>query len=156
MKSLIVYDSIYGNTKIIAEEISKQINGSHIQSVKGSAVPILKPGDLLIVGSPVHGGRPTPLTEMYLSNISNNSLKGVYVAGFDTRFAPEDHGLGLRILITIIRYAAEKISAALIKKGGIQVVKPQGFIVKDKEGPLEKGELEKAKIWASRIQKEVA
>ncbi|HEX9935227.1 MAG TPA: flavodoxin domain-containing protein, partial [bacterium] len=62
MKTLIIYDSVYGNTEKIARAISKDL-GSH------KDVSILRAGDvkpedltglnLLIVGSPTQGFRPT-------------------------------------------------------------------------------------------------
>ena len=61
MKVLIVYDSVYGNTEKIAKAIGDAI------TVKAKVLRVgevnsseLKTFDLLIVGSPTHGGRPTP------------------------------------------------------------------------------------------------
>lgn len=76
-------------------------------------------------------------------------LKDVDVAAFDTRFAAENHRIGLRILMYVIRYAAERIAKTLVNKGGKLVVKPKGFIVENKEGPLKQGERERAKAWAT-------
>jgi hypothetical protein len=69
------------------------------------------------------------------------------VAVFDTRFAKNAHGIGLRLLMNTIGFAAEKMARALQQKGGRPLVEPAGFIVKDKEGPLKKGELERAVAW---------
>ena len=70
------------------------------------------------------------------------------VAAFDTRFEAEEQGVGLRLLMSVIRYAAERIAKDLAKKGGKHVAKPEGFIVENKEGPLKQGELERANKWA--------
>ena len=152
MKTLVLYDSVYGNTeeigKAICEGLTGEINILRIDEVKHSD---LKSLDLLIVGSPVHGGRPTLDLEEFLKTIPPGSLKNVRVAAFDTRFAAEDHGIGIRILISVIRYAAERIAKTLKQKGGKLVVKPEGFIVKNKEGPLKEGELERARAWAEKI-----
>ena len=104
--------------------------------------------DLLILGSPVHGGRPTPALEAFLKKLPSHSLQGMRVAAFDTRFESEDQGIGLRILMSVIRYAAERIAKDLAKKGGRLVAEPEGFIVENKEGPLKQGELERATTWA--------
>ena len=61
IKTLIVYDSVYGNT----EKIAKAIGDAIIDEVKVLRVgevniSELKTFNLLIVGSPTQGGRPTP------------------------------------------------------------------------------------------------
>ncbi len=48
-------------------------------------------------------------------------------------------------------YAAPRIVEALKKKGGNLVVPPEGFLVKDREGPLKEGELERAATWAKGL-----
>jgi hypothetical protein len=50
-------------------------------------------------------------------------------------------------------YAAPRIAGKLKKRGGNQVVPPEGFFVKGKEGPLKEGELERAASWANLIIK---
>jgi len=37
-------------------------------------------------------------------------------------------------------------------KGGYLTAQPDGFIVEDSEGPLKKGELERAASWAKKIK----
>lgn len=154
MKKIVIYDSLYGNTEKVARAMGNvwknEVKVLRINDVSSS---VLKGVDLLIVGSPTHGGRPTPLIANFLSRIPSGSLKGVKVAAFDTRFAPEDHGIGLRILMRVIRFAAERIGKTLISKGGEQAAKPEGFIVRDKEGPLKEGELERAAVWARSLKK---
>ena len=59
MKTLVIYDSLYGNTKIvarsIAEAIPEKVEMSHV-----SEAPAFDTGayDLLVVGGPTHGGGP--------------------------------------------------------------------------------------------------
>ena len=83
-----------------------------------------------------------------LTSLSRNYLqtpcKGKSVAAFDTRFELESQGVGLRLLMSVIRYAAPRLAKALEKKGGKLVAEPEGFIVENKEGPLKEGELERA------------
>lgn len=149
MKALIVYDSMYGNTEKIAKAIGDGLAGD-VQVVRVGDVktPELATFDLLILGSPVHGGRPTPALEAFVKQLPANSLKGMRVAAFDTRFEAEDQGIGLRVLMSVIRYAAERIAKEVTKKGGRLVAEPEGFIVENKEGPLKQGELERASQWA--------
>jgi flavodoxin I len=152
MKALIIYDSTYGNTEKIAQAIGNGLTGDVKVARIGEVNPSeLKTYDLLIVGSPVHGGRPTPELEAFIKQLPANSLKSISVAAFDTRFEAEDQGAGLRLLMSVIRYAAERIAKALVKKGGTLVAEPEGFIVENKEGPLKQGELERATKWATQL-----
>jgi flavodoxin len=153
MKTIIIYDSLYGNTHKVAETIGSVLSGKvSVLPISTVTVSDIIKVDLLIVGSPVHGGRPTPAVETFIKNLPANYLKGVKAAAFDTRFAIEDHGIGIRILISIIRYAAERIAKSLKTKGATLVAKPEGFIVDDKKGPLKKGELERVKKWAEGLE----
>ena len=151
MKTLIIYDSLYGNTKKVAIQISKEIPNSKILSVDESKLTDLKGIDLLIVGSPTHGGTAKPILLQFLNSIPSKSLEGIKVATFDTRFSKDDVNIFLKILMNIIGYAAPKIEKILISKGGISIHTPLGIIVEGKEGPLKKGEILLAKKWAKEI-----
>ena len=150
MKSLVIYDSLYGNTEMIANAIGITLS-CNVVRINSTSAKELQTLDLLIVGSPTHGGRPTPALDTFLKNLPKHALENVKVTAFDTRFAPEEHGLGLRILMNIIHFAAGKIAKILVNKGGKLILEPEGFIVEDKKGPLKKGELERAKKWARQI-----
>jgi flavodoxin I len=152
MKALVIYDSMYGNTEKIAQAIGDGLTGEvKVVRVGDMNASELSSFDLLIVGSPVHGGRATPLIDAFLKQLPAHSLEGKSVAAFDTRFESEEQGIGLRILMSVIRYAAERIAKDLAKKGGRLIAEPEGFIVEDKEGPLKQGELERASMWAKAM-----
>jgi len=152
MKAFIIYDSIYGNTEKIAQAIGNGLTGEVKVVRVGEVNPTeLKTCDLLILGSPVHGGRATPAIDAFIKKLPANSLQRKSVAAFDTRFESEDQGVGLRLLMSVIRYAAERIAKDLVKKGGRLVAEPEGFIVENKEGPLKQGELERASKWAKEM-----
>ena len=142
MKVLVVYDSKYGNTKKIAEAIGDISGGKvlHVDVVDSSELENL---DLIIVGSPTHGGRPTPAIQDFLKKIPNSNINGINVAAFDTRFS--------RIWVKIFGFAAKKIGSTLKKKGGNLVLPPEGFIVKATKGPLKEGELERAANWSKLV-----
>lgn len=152
MKAYVIYDSTYGNTEKIAQAIGNGLTGEVKVLRIGEADPAeLATCNLLIVGSPVHGGRATPELDAFIKQIPDNSLAGISVAAFDTRFEAEEQGVGLRILMSVIRYAAPRIAKALVKKGGLLVAEPEAFIVENKEGPLKQGELERATQWATQL-----
>jgi flavodoxin I len=156
MKTLVVYDSVYGNTAQVAKAIAGAVAPSDevalLQATE--ATPSALAGvDLLIVGAPTHGGRPSPTMQTFLNQIPAGTLNNVGVTAFDTRVSTEDKGFGLRILMRVLGYAAERIAGALQRKGGQLAQTPAGFIVEGKEGPLREGELARAATWAEGIRR---
>jgi len=154
LKSLVIYDSKFGNTEQIAKAIAGAI--TPLGEVKVLRADKANPSELssidfLIVGSPTHAGRATRAIKEFLKKIPANALKNVGVTSFDTRFSAKDKGVGTRILLRVLGYAAGRITNSLKSKGGYLAAEPEGFIVEDSEGPLKKGELERAAIWAKGI-----
>jgi len=89
MKALVVYDSVYGNTERIANAIAGAIVPSgDVKAVRPGEVSLseLQSVELLIVGSPVQGGRATKAVQTFLKNIPANGLGSISVATFDTRW----------------------------------------------------------------------
>jgi len=146
MKALVVYDSVFGNTEQIAQAIGNALDSQmdveilRVSNVKPEQLTGLK---LLIIGSPTQGGRPTPAIQDFLNKISEAAIRGINVAAFDTRLSTR--------LVGIFGYAAGRIADSLKRNGGTLIVPPEGFFVKDKEGPLKEGELERAADWAKQI-----
>lgn len=154
MKTLVVYDSAYGNTEKVAQAIADALaaSGEVTKSQVGEVNPLaLAAIGLLIVGSPTQGGRPTPAMQAFLNKIPANALKNVGVTAFDTRFSAQSKGIGMRLLLKFVGYAAGRIADRLQAKGGYLTIPPEGFIVEGKEGPLKPGELARAAAWAIRI-----
>ncbi|HSR30251.1 MAG TPA: flavodoxin domain-containing protein [Anaerolineae bacterium] len=156
MKAMVVYDSMYGNTEKIAEAIGGTLEpGEDVELVRVSEV---KPAQLmgvtlLIVGSPTQRFSPTGATTQFLKSIPKNGLEGVKVAAFDTRLT-ESEIEKVRILaffVGIFGYAAKPIADRLRNKGGQLIIAPEGFYVRDMEGPLLEGELGRAAHWAEQI-----
>jgi flavodoxin I len=144
MKVLIIYDSIYGNTEEIAKSMGETI-GSDARVVKAedSRPADLESVELLIVGSPTYGGRPTPKMKEFLDTIRSTSIKDVRVAAFDTRLPAT--------WVKIFGFAAGKIEKQLKSQGGKSAIKPEGFFVSGTKGPLVEGEYERAAKWAQDI-----
>ena len=146
MKALIVYDSVYGNTEKIARAMAEAMTPPDEGKVlrAGEADPSeLASIDLLIVGSPTHGGRPTPAVQDLLNKVTQPSLQGINVAAFDTRIQTK--------LVGVFGYAAGRIANNLKKKGGNLIASPEGFFVTGSKGPLKEGELERATGWVKGI-----
>ena len=144
MNALVVYDSLYGNTEEIARTVGEALSpGTRLVRAGGVDPADLETVDLLVVGSPTHGGRPTEAVQGLLERLEGSLPAGTRVAAFDTR-------LGAK-WVRIFGYAAAKIAAALEKAGGTRVAPAEGFVVRGKEGPLKDGERERATDWAREL-----
>ena len=144
MNTLVIYDSLYGNTNTIAQTIADAIPGEvKMLHVKDVNVSELGGYDLLIVGAPTHGAKPSDAVSDMLQNIETSTLEGTKVAAFDTRLTNK--------WILIFGTAAPKIAKSLKNKGGTLVVEGEGFFVTGGEGPLQEGEIERAEAWAKEI-----
>lgn len=144
MKTLVVYDSLYGNTRTIAEAIAGAIPGevklAHAGEVDASS---LGEYDLLVAGAPTHGGRASEPFQELLKQVPASALGGVNVATFDTRLT--------WWWIRPFGFAAPKIARSLEKKGGTLLRSGEGFFVTGGEGPLKDGEVERAAAWARDV-----
>lgn len=147
MKVLVVYDSKYGHTEKVAQAIGEAIEAEVLQVEQVTALD-LQWFDLLIVGSPTHGGWPTEGIHGLLK--AHLALEGVRAAAFDTRT--------VSIWNKILRfgYAAPRIALILETHGADLVATPEGFVVLGMQGPLKDGELERAAAWAQGLLGAVA
>jgi flavodoxin len=144
MKTCIVYDSKYGNTETVAKAMGGALPGSvKVLRAEKDALSDLKAGDLLILGSPTWGGKPTQAVQAVLQAVPGDGLKGVRTAAFDTRVSNP--------VAKLFGNAAVKIADALQKKGGTPAAGPEGFFVEKSRGPLRSGEKERAAQWAKSI-----
>ena len=144
MKTLVVYDSLHGNTKKIAEAIGDALPADVQVLHAAEAKPDeLKSHDLVFAGAPTHGGRPSEPMKEFLDKIQAGGLEGVKVAAFDTRIP--------KTWVRIFGFAAGRIAKSLQGQGGTLIGSPEGFFVEGTEGPLREGELERAASWAREI-----
>ena len=142
MKALVIYDSNFGNTKRIAETIAEKLGeGVRVLQVSDFSKKEIEGNELLVVGSPVNGWRPTEKINKFLEGFSNGQLEGIKAAAFDTKFKNPIAG-----------NASKRISKSLKEAGAEIVTKPQSFFVKGSKGPLTDGEMEKAAKWAASIK----
>ena len=146
MKSLIVYDSTYGNTEKIARAIGAALTGDvKVQKAGEVNIAELASYDLLVIGSPTYGGRPMPTVADFLGKIPDDAVKGKNVAAFDTRIPTK--------FAKLFGYAADRIAKSLKDKGANLMVPAEGFFVNGKSGPLKDGEEQRAANWAKGLGK---
>jgi flavodoxin len=146
MKTLVVYDSVYGNTEMVARAIAQAIGREvQVQRVGEVRTGELEAVDLLIIGSPTHGALPTEAIQSLLERIGTPAHEGTKAATFDTR-------LTWRFLERWGGFAAPKMADTLKEKGWLLAAAPEGFYVKGlKKGPLKRGEAERAAVWAREL-----
>lgn len=163
MKTLIVYESAWGNTKAVADAVAAGFSSDDPPQVVGvDAAPPLQglEVDLLVIGAPTHafgmsrvgtredahlrGGEMLPMgMRDWIGAAENSSLA---VAAFDTHIRhPNMPGAASRS-------AAKKLR----RLGCTLVVDPESFYVDGYEGPLLLGELERARSWGSELARRVA
>lgn len=152
MKTLVIYDSVFGNTEKVAQAIAAML-GTQANPVSQAYAEHLRSLDLLVVGSPTRGFRPTEGISRFLNGLPRNHLAGVRVAAFDTRIVLETiKSKALRFLVDKGGYAASTIARTLEQKGGQLAALPEGFLVTGEQGPLAVGELERAEAWVRKVQ----
>ena len=142
MKTLVVYDSIYGNTEIIARAIGDALPGE-VQVLRMDQVTAadLEAADQLFVGCPTHGSLPSEAAQSLLEKVGPPAHKDAKVAAFDTRLT---WGFLRRW-----GFAAPKMADTLKEKGWMLAAEPEGFFVGGlRKGPLKRGEAQRAAAWA--------
>jgi flavodoxin len=144
MNALVVYASHFGNTERIAQAIGGALaTDSPAKVASFETVAELPAGlDLLVVGAPTHAHGVPPEVKQFLASLSGETLAGVAVAAFDTRY---------RVPTLISGSAARGIAKTLKHKGARLVAPPESFFVEHSEGPLAEGEIERAADWARRL-----
>ncbi|SRR6266487_1048234 len=149
MNTVVVYDSQYGNTERIAQTIADTLHAfGQVQAVRvDPAHPVSFQGvDLLIMGCPTQGFRPTLAMQSFLGTVPFQSLSGLTVACFDTRFRG----------VLWKSSAAPRMARQLRTMGVEPLVPPESFFVRamKKEGPLLAGEMERAASWALSVHQQ--
>lgn len=166
LKSLVVYESIFGNTRMIAEAIGRGLQELYdVEVVEvGKAGSVPEGVDLLVVGGPIHAFGMTrestredarkqaagrgkevvsrgPGIREWLEGLPMNP-GDVTAAAFDTAVKMRWFPVG----------SAARGEAARLRARRYQVLAaPEHFYVKDVDGPLLDGEVERAEAWARRL-----
>jgi hypothetical protein len=168
MVSLVVFESIYGNTRAVAEAIAAGLRTAgevEVQPVHEADVASLERADLIVVGGPTHmhglstslsrklavqageeedvevepGASEDPGLRRWLSERAGGGRKA---AAFDTRIDRSP---------TLTGVAARGIARRLRRRGYELVADPESFLVKDSEGPLVDRELQRAREWGAKL-----
>src|ERR1700750_2841397 len=161
MTALVVYESLYGNTREGPEAISRGLGDAKVISVQDAASHVTK-AELLVVGGPTHvhgltsrrsrtagvqdqhgdlepGAGDGPGLRDWLADLPR--VANAQAAAFDTRaHAPQ-----------MLTGSASHGIARRLHHHGYRVVGSESFIVESGEGPLIEGELDRARSWGETL-----
>lgn len=89
VKVFVVYDTKYGNTKLVAEKIvegMREIKGIEtvISGVKEIDLERITDSDAILIGSPNHWGGPSRTIKKFIDELGKLDLKAKWFAVFDT------------------------------------------------------------------------
>jgi len=147
MKTLVLFDSNWGNTEMIACAIAAAIGmGTNALRVGSEEAKRIEMIEILVIGSPVIRGRPTKPMQEYVKSISQKVNSKLKIATFDTRMTTE--------FARKLGFAADRMADQLKQAGYRIISEPKGFIVTGQKGPLAEGELERANQWGKELSKQ--
>jgi hypothetical protein len=161
MRSLIVYESWFGNTHRIAEEIASALDteGEVACLSVDDPLPSLAGVDLIVVGGPthVHGLSSGRSREAALDQSSHDGEAGIGVRGWIDRLPP-DGSPRVAVFDTrahkpalLVGSAAHGMAHRLRRRGCRLIAEPESFFVQGTPGPLEAGEVERAAEWGKAL-----
>jgi flavodoxin len=162
MRAVVVVESMFGNTRQVAEAIADGLRPAVDADVLGvgTAPEVIGPDvRLVVVGGPTHAfgmSRPTSRAQAlqeagtpqrspdvgmreWLEHLGPVGA-GVLTATFDTRMRSRWAG------------SAAASASKLLRRRGVQTLAPShSFVVTDKAGPLAPGELDRARAWGAEL-----
>ena len=168
MKIVVVYESMYGNTHLIADAIAQGLatyGDVHVVPVAKANPTLIADADLIVVGGPTHvhgmvrpstrkaaiGAAEKPGSELHLDPDADGTglkewfgtMEGMtgFAAAFDTR-APGPEILTGR--------ASKRIGSLLRDHGFTLLAEPESFLV-TKDNHLELAELRHARSWGLEL-----
>lgn len=154
MKIAIIYDSYFGNTKMIAETMARTISTEHdvyLCNFDELNLDRLEQVELIVVGSPTRAFRHTKkIAELIYNIIPVKKIPKIAI--FDTRIALEDiDNKMLAFMAKKFGYANDSMAKLISRRSLNLISKPGEFHVMDSEGPLKDGEIERASEWIETV-----
>jgi flavodoxin len=141
MKAFVVYDSKYGNTKQVAENILDGLKQTgEVEAAIGYAKEVsprdLAGYDVLIIGGPNHMGKPSRTITRFVDSLTAASLSAKWFSAFDTYFQRQRYYQ--KAMKKLEKHITEQIPNLTQLTPGLSVR------VKGVNGPIIEGELPKA------------
>jgi flavodoxin len=145
MKTLLLYDSTFGNTKQLARIMAEVLGeSSSVQMIPLSHAQDLEvaEADWLLLGGPTQRHSLSPTCRAWLNSLPRGALDGMPTAIFDTRYHRTD---------VLTGSAAHLLAKEVEQRGATLLAPPQSFFVVKREGPLLAGEMARAATWAREV-----
>ena len=170
MKAVVVYESMYGNTHLVAEAVATGLGGQAddvvvVASAGDATNALLADTDLVVVGGPTH------VHGMSRASTRKAAAEAAQKPGSELDLDPDAEGDGLREWFDSIGSlppaaaafdtrmhgpaaftgrASKGIAQRLPRDGCRLVVEPESFLV-SKENHLDDDELAHARTWGQRL-----
>ncbi|MBM4443954.1 MAG: hypothetical protein FJ020_01460 [Chloroflexi bacterium] len=152
MKGIVIYDTTHGNTRKVAETIAETLRESGVNAdlfyVKKVKKLSAKDYDFVVVGSPTRFGTMSFAVKGFLGKVKSKEWTNKPFAAFDTenpenieRARAENKNWS----------AAEKIAEKLKGRQMSQLLPVHKAVVLGWKGPLQEGEIERAKEYAAEM-----
>jgi len=146
VKVLVVYDTKYGNTKLVAEKIMEgigEVEGieTAISDAEETDPKKAADYDAILIGSPTHFGGPVRGINKFIDKLGKLDLKAKWVAVFDT-YLGEDFEKAVKKMEKRI---GEKVPGLKLITSGLSIR------VDDMKGPVTDGEFPKCRDFGKRI-----
>ncbi|MHA2021640.1 MAG: flavodoxin family protein [Candidatus Thorarchaeota archaeon] len=139
-RAIVLYHSLYGNTKVVATSLAKGIKEIGIEtdclSIDEIDIEQIPSYDFVAIGSPTHMIRPSKDMKEFLQRLKSLDLRGRTGFAFDTR----NHSrMNNRSWLMLENSAARSIEGAM-KRMKIKILASrESAIVEGREGPLDMG-----------------
>ena len=135
-KGLVLYDSKYGNTKMVAEEVTEGLRSKGMEAdlsyMEGFDAKEVEGYDVIAVGTPNHMGGPTRRAKNLVKSLKGQNLERKTFGFFDTCLKGEE-GKATRKMANKLRDIAP----------GVMIAPELSILVGGMKGPIVDGELPK-------------
>jgi flavodoxin len=145
-KAIIIYESRYGNTRQVAEQIAegmRQIRGTEVTLAEVEQVDLndVVNFDAILIGTPNHMGRPTRGIRRLIDNLDKLKLDNKKVAVFDTYLSKD------------FEKAVKKMEKQIVDKAPGLILAAPGLSIRvdGMRGPISADELPKCKEFGVNI-----
>ena len=150
VKVLVVYDTKYGNTKLVAEAIVDGLEGADgmetaIRDVEKLKLDDIPDFDAVLIGSPNHMGGPVRGINRFIDRLGGLDIKGKKAAVFDTYLGDD------------FNKAVSKMEARVKNRApGLELISPGLSVrVEGMRGPIADGELLKCRGFGEKIADQI-
>lgn len=150
VKVFVVYDTKYGNTKLVAENIVdglKEVEGietaiSYVEEVDFDNIPDF---DAILIGSPNHYGGPTKDVRKFIDKLGKLNLEGRLFAVFDTFVGKDSDYFFEKAVKKMEKRIGEEVPDLKLITSGLSIR------VGGTKGPIVEGELPKCRGFGQKI-----